>query len=88
MRVLRDVINTVSSVFGCQHDRLSRPFTIERQSYMVCLECGLKVFYSMDEMRRLSRREVRRLAVLEPISRMRPVPGGSESAPGDPTLAA
>ena len=63
MRVLYSVVHAVSSVFGCQHDRLSRPFTIAHQSYMVCLDCGHQVFYSMDEMRRLTRREVRRLRV-------------------------
>ncbi len=83
MRVLRDVVNTVSSVFGCRHDRLSRPFTIERQSYMVCLECGLKVFYSMDQMRRLSKREVRQL----PVAPLEPMPAG-RAAVSDPTLAA
>ncbi len=61
MRVLTHVVDSITSVFGCRHDRLSRPFTIQSQSYMVCLECGRKVFYSMDEMRRLSRGEVRRL---------------------------
>lgn len=61
MRVLTTVIHAVSSVFGCTHDRMSRPFTIERQSYMVCLECGQKVFYSPITMRRLSRREVKHL---------------------------
>jgi hypothetical protein len=61
MRVLTQVVHSITSVFGCRHDRLSRPFTIQGQSYMVCLECGRKVFYSMDEMRRLSRGELRRM---------------------------
>ncbi len=61
MRVLSTAMHLVSSVFGCKHERMSRPFTIEQQSYMVCLECGRKVFYSMEEMRRLSRSEIRRL---------------------------
>jgi hypothetical protein len=61
MRVLTRVVHSITSVFGCRHDRLSRPFTIQSQSYMVCLECGRKVFYSMDEMRCLSRGELKRM---------------------------
>ena len=86
MRVLRNVAHALSSVFGCSHDRLSRPFTIQRQSYMVCLECGQKVFYSMEEMRRLSRREVRRMHRMEPVGiHLAPVAG---KLADDPTLAA
>ncbi len=85
MRVLRGAIHAISSVFGCQHDRLSRPFTIQQQSYMVCLECGRKIFYSMDEMRQLSRREVRRLRLVDangaPVMR-------TPAVAKDPTLAA
>lgn len=61
MRVFSTVIHAVSSVFGCSHERTSRPFTIDSQSYMVCLTCGQKLFYSPETMRRLSRREVTRL---------------------------
>lgn len=61
MSVLHNMVHAVSSVFGCQHDRLTRPFTIRNQSYMVCLDCGHEIFYSMDKMRRLNRREVRQL---------------------------
>ena len=41
MRVLGNVVHAVSSVFGYQHERLSRPFTIEQQSYMVCLTAAI-----------------------------------------------
>ena len=61
MRVLRIALNFVSSAWGCGHDRMSRPFTIDRQCYMVCLDCGRKIFYSPDRMRRLSAREIRQL---------------------------
>ncbi len=83
MRVLR---NAVSSVFGCRHGRLSRLFTIQRQSYMVCLDCGHKVFYSPAEMRRLSRREVRSLGVVDP--RLLPVKPATEAVPARPGAAA
>ena len=96
MRVLRGVahaISAISSVFGCQHERLTRPFTIQSQSYMVCLECGQKVFYSMDEMRRLSRREVRRLytspAFDASVLRIGPSRAAAATPTADdPTLAA
>lgn len=90
MRVLRTAMHAFTSVFGCQHDRLTRPFTIEQQSYMVCLECGHKLFYSMDEMRRLSRREVKHLRAVEAGAlHLAPVTGkASLSTPGDSSLAA
>jgi len=47
-------------VFGCHHGKLSRPFTLEAQTYKVCLDCGKQVFYSLDTMRPLSARELRR----------------------------
>ena len=48
-------------IFGCRHDRLTRPFTIEAHTYKVCLDCGKQVFYSAETMRPLSGREVRRM---------------------------
>ena len=92
MRVLTNVVHAISSVFGCQHDRLSRPFTIKSQSYMVCLECGRKLFYSTDEMRRLSRREVRHLRAVSSAAALQPVPAAAaarlHAEASDPTLAA
>jgi hypothetical protein len=32
--------------FGCHHRHLSRVFTIDRQTYQVCLACGTKLRYS------------------------------------------
>lgn len=59
LRFLRD--KAIDMCLGCNHGRLTRPFTIEDESYMVCLDCGTQLFYSLEDMRRLSRREVRRL---------------------------
>ena len=90
MKVLRHFAHALTSVFGCQHERLTRPFTIQRQSYMVCLECGQKVFYSMEQMRRLSRREVRRMHLAE-AGVLRMAAAANEAAiaaVSDPTLAA
>ncbi len=85
MRVLHNVVHAISSVFGCPHDRMTRPFTIDRQSYMVCLECGTKVFYSTEQMRRLSRREVRRLTAANAAVLSMPTAHGKSN---DPTIAA
>jgi hypothetical protein len=64
MSVLRDMSHIITTVFGCRHARLSRLFTIRDESYMVCLSCGHQVYYSVEAMRPLSRREVHRLRVL------------------------
>ncbi len=92
MQVLRNVVHVVSSVFGCQHGRMTRPFTIQKQSYMMCLECGHKVFYSMVEMRPLSRREVRRMHAMHAgsagVLKMKPVHAEPAVSVADPTVAA
>jgi len=36
----------VDWIFGCHHRRLSRVFTIDRQTYQVCFACGAKLRYS------------------------------------------
>jgi hypothetical protein len=76
MSVLRFLRNKASDFcLGCSHHRLSRPFTIEKESYMVCLACGKQFFYSFDMMRRLSEREVRHMRAVrnatEPLSSAR-----------------
>jgi hypothetical protein len=35
-------IGVVASIFGCQHRRLSRPFTTNRESYRACVQCGAR----------------------------------------------
>lgn len=32
--------NWLTRVFGCWHREMSRPFTLEGESYRVCLDCG------------------------------------------------
>ncbi|HEY0786018.1 MAG TPA: hypothetical protein VGD62_09110 [Acidobacteriaceae bacterium] len=62
MSVLRFLRETaLDFCLGCRHDHLTRPFTIEQESYMVCLDCGRQLFYSVETMRRISGRELRRL---------------------------
>jgi len=36
--------------FGCRHRRLSRVFTIDRQTYKVCCDCGATFNYSLETM--------------------------------------
>lgn len=48
-------------LFGCRHTRLTRPFTLEQETYKVCLDCGRKVYYSRERMEPLTPREVRRM---------------------------
>ncbi len=48
-------------MFGCRHGRLTRPFTLEQQTYKVCLDCGSKIYYSRERMTPLSAREIRRM---------------------------
>jgi DNA-directed RNA polymerase subunit RPC12/RpoP len=86
MSVLRDMSHVLTSVFGCRHERLSRLFTIHDESYMVCLSCGYRVFYSVDAMRPLSRRELQRRRALHKLeSQSMQVSAKTE---GGPTLAA
>ena len=48
-------------MFGCRHSSQTRPFTLEQQTYKVCLDCGSKIYYSRERMSPLSAREVRRI---------------------------
>lgn len=62
MNVLRAIFNFFYDIlFGCRHDHLTRPFTLQRETYKVCLDCGKQIFYSPDTMRALSTRELRRM---------------------------
>jgi hypothetical protein len=60
MRVLRAIFNFFYEILlGCRHERLTRLFTIEQQTYKVCLECGKHIYYSAETMRPLTGRELR-----------------------------
>ena len=62
MSWIRNAIGFVfEAIFGCRHRGLSRPFTIEAQTYKVCLDCGRQIFYSTERMQPLTHRELRRL---------------------------
>ena len=66
MSILRAILHFLYEILlGCRHDRLTRPFTLEQQTYKVCLDCGKHVFYSADTLRPLSAREMRRMRAVE-----------------------
>ena len=67
-------------VFGCRHWSQTRPFTLEQQTYKVCLDCGKQIYYSSERMTALSAREVRRMKAANngPVTVMsKPLPAGS-----------
>jgi hypothetical protein len=69
INIMRTITNFLSSVlgffyeltFGCRHNRQTRPFTLESETYKVCLDCGRQIFYSSERMTPLTGREVRRM---------------------------
>lgn len=62
MSIIYSILNFLYEVFlGCRHQHLTRPFTLQQQTYMVCLDCGKQIYYSPDTMRPLTAREVRRM---------------------------
>ena len=44
-------------LFGCPHHRQTRPFTLNKSCYTVCLDCGRELPYSWPAMRPLTRAE-------------------------------
>lgn len=59
---LRAVLGFFTEIlFGCSHSKLSRPFTLNDETYEVCLDCGKQIYYSAQEMRPLTAWEVRRM---------------------------
>jgi hypothetical protein len=40
--VFGEKIGVLGKVFGCWHKNLTRPFTMERESYRACVECGAR----------------------------------------------
>ena len=62
MRVLRAVFRFFYEIFlGCSHSHLTRIFTLQDETYRVCLDCGVHVAYSPVAMRPLTAREQRRM---------------------------
>ncbi|HEX3663206.1 MAG TPA: hypothetical protein VHU89_17345 [Acidobacteriaceae bacterium] len=80
---LRGVISFFSEIlFGCNHARLTRPFTLDAHTYKVCLDCGKQIYYSAQEMRPLTPWEVRRVKAAQAGEvRVVPIPTGPQLVP-------
>jgi hypothetical protein len=63
MRWITELFRSIfEAIFGfCRHSSLSRPFTIDGQTYKVCMDCSQQIFYSSETLLPLSRRELRRM---------------------------
>jgi hypothetical protein len=44
-------VGVAASVFGCWHNRLSRPFTTNRESYRACLQCGARKHFDSENLK-------------------------------------
>lgn len=83
MKVVRTLFQFIYEFFyelilGCSHHRLTRPFTLEKETYMVCLDCGKQLYYSPTLMRPLTPHELRRLRAVQ-ASEVRMIPSGEET---------
>jgi hypothetical protein len=72
--------SVIEAIFGyCRHSNLSRPFTIEGQTYKVCMDCSQQVFYSRDTLMPLSRRELRRMYAEQAAAAVSVMPATAEA---------
>jgi hypothetical protein len=80
---LRAVLNFFSEIlFGCNHARVTRPFTLHAQTYKVCLDCGKQIYYSAQEMRPLTPWEVHRIKAAQAGElKVVPIPTGPQLVP-------
>jgi hypothetical protein len=81
MRWIMELFQSVfEAIFGyCRHSNLSRPFTIDGQTYKVCIDCSQQVFYSRDTMLPLSRRELRHLRAEQAAAAVSIMPATAEA---------
>jgi hypothetical protein len=80
---LRAVLNFFSEIlFGCNHARVTRPFTLGEETYKVCLDCGKQIYYSAQEMRPLTPWEIRRMKAAHAGElKVVPIPAGPQLLP-------
>ena len=82
MNLLRIIFNFFYEIIlGCSHEHLTRPFTLQQETYKVCLDCGKQMYYSPITMRPLNAREVRRMHAMH-AGEVRVIP----SSAGSPKL--
>ncbi len=67
----------LSWLFQCHHRRLSRVFTIQRQTYCVCLDCGARLRYSWNAMALANQREPLRWSFARLLDVARKLWGGA-----------
>lgn len=81
MRWITELFQSLfEAIFGfCRHSNLSRPFTIEGQTYKVCLDCSQQIFYSRDTMLPLTRRELRHLRAEQASAAVAVMPATAEA---------
>ena len=81
MRWITELFQSIfEAIFGfCRHNNLSRPFTIDGQTYKVCMDCSQQVFYSRDTMLPLSRRELRHLRAEQANAAVAIMPASAEA---------
>ena len=51
---------------ACHHRHQSRPFTLLKRTYKVCLDCGKEIGYSLESMAPLRSEEQRELKIAGP----------------------
>lgn len=83
MKILRAIFNFLyETILGCSHQHLTRPFTLEHETYKVCLDCGKRLYYSAVDMRPLTVLEARRINAVSAEVRVMPVkPAGPRLVP-------
>jgi hypothetical protein len=65
MSVVRAIFNFFYEIFlGCRHNHLTRLFTLQEETYKVCLDCGTHIPHSPITLRPLSAREIRRMKAM------------------------
>lgn len=48
--IFGEKISLFARVFGCWHFILSRPITIEKETYCVCVKCGARIRFDTERL--------------------------------------
>jgi hypothetical protein len=65
MDFLQNILNALFNFFfGCSHENSTRPFTIARRTYRVCLDCGAERPFSVATWSYVPLRELRQQQAL------------------------
>jgi hypothetical protein len=44
-------VGLVARIFGCWHSKMSRPMTIDEETYCVCANCGARIRFDPKELK-------------------------------------